>query len=433
MNWSEEQVLALSPDASSTKSGKDLARHEKWQTLAIETKALWGEIKGSGSTPYRTQIDLQNIAFKCSCPSRKFPCKHGLGLFLIYARRPDVFTPAAPPDWVAEWLEKRQARSEKPAAEPAKAPDPLAQAKRAEAREAKVLAGLEEMALWVKDLVRNGMLAVPEKSHAFWQNPAARMVDAQAPGVASLIRRLGSISYFTEGWQTPLLQQLLQLYLICQAYPNLSRLPNLVQADLKALVGWTQSQEELKAGNGIHDTWLVLARQTAEENNIITQTYWLHGHATGQQAMVLHFYHPSKPSELGLIPGAAIEAELVFYPGSYPLRALIKEQHQTVEMPEPTQLLTLSAMQEKFADVISVYPWLEDLPVLAKGLTPFLFQDKWYLKDEEDRYVPIDSRFTRPWSLLGLSGGHPLLLFGHLGREAFLPLGLWYHNKYLAL
>ena len=58
MNWSEEQVLALSPDASSTKSGKDLARHEKWQTLAIDTKALWGEIKGSGSTPYRTQIAL---------------------------------------------------------------------------------------------------------------------------------------------------------------------------------------------------------------------------------------------------------------------------------------------------------------------------------------------------------------------------------------
>lgn len=69
MNWSEEQVIALSPDASSTKSGKDLARAEKWQTLAIAERAIWGEIKGSGSTPYRTQIDRQNISFKCSCPS----------------------------------------------------------------------------------------------------------------------------------------------------------------------------------------------------------------------------------------------------------------------------------------------------------------------------------------------------------------------------
>jgi len=79
MNWSEEQVLALSPDTSFTKAGIDLSRPEKSQLLAVDVLALWGEIKGSGSTPYRTQIDLQNIAFKCSCPSRKFPCKHGLG------------------------------------------------------------------------------------------------------------------------------------------------------------------------------------------------------------------------------------------------------------------------------------------------------------------------------------------------------------------
>lgn len=78
MNWSEEQVLALSPDASSTKAARDLSRPEKWQLLAIDALVLWGEIKGSSSTPYRTQIDLQNIAFKCSCPSRKFPCEHGL-------------------------------------------------------------------------------------------------------------------------------------------------------------------------------------------------------------------------------------------------------------------------------------------------------------------------------------------------------------------
>ncbi|HYG38932.1 MAG TPA: SWIM zinc finger family protein, partial [Cytophagales bacterium] len=89
MNWSEEQVLALSPDDSSTKAGKDLAKPDKWLTLAFDDKALWGEIKGSGSNPYRTQIDKRNTAFKCSCPSRKFPCKHGLGLFLIFARAPE--------------------------------------------------------------------------------------------------------------------------------------------------------------------------------------------------------------------------------------------------------------------------------------------------------------------------------------------------------
>src|SRR6185436_6036947 len=79
MNWTEEQVLSLAPDESAKKSGRELASPSKWVSRSANEKALWGECKGSGANPYKTQIDLSNIAFKCSCPSRKFPCKHGLG------------------------------------------------------------------------------------------------------------------------------------------------------------------------------------------------------------------------------------------------------------------------------------------------------------------------------------------------------------------
>ncbi|RDC61898.1 SWIM zinc finger family protein [Adhaeribacter pallidiroseus] len=433
MNWSEEQVLALSPDTSSTKSGKDLARPEKWLTLATEDRALWGEIKGSGSTPYRTQIDLQNIAFKCSCPSRKFPCKHGLGLFLIYARKPEVFTAANPPEWVAEWLGKRTAKTEKKEEAPVKTPDPLAQTKRAEARETKILTGLAEISLWVKDLIRNGLLVVPEKSYSFWQNPAARLVDAQAPGVANLIRELGIISYVQEGWQSPLLHKLIQIYLLAQAYPAIANLPETVQADLKALVGWTQNQEELKAGAGLKDTWLVLAKQSTEEANILTQSYWLYGQNTGRSAMVLNFYHLSKPTDLGLLVGTALKAELLFYPGSFPLRALIKEQSQTMEMPELEEFNPLSVIQDQFATAIASYPWQNNLPCLVKSLNPFFYQNQWYLKDEENRYLTLDKNFKKSWQLLALSGGTPLNLFGLYRPQSFLPLGVWHNKTYLPL
>ena len=105
--WTSEQVLALSPDASSTKNGQKLANLAKWPLLERSDQAIWGECKGSGKKPYRTQIDLSEPAFRCSCPSRKFPCKHSLGLFLLLAGQADSFSEAAPPDWVAEWLAKR--------------------------------------------------------------------------------------------------------------------------------------------------------------------------------------------------------------------------------------------------------------------------------------------------------------------------------------
>ena len=85
LNLTEEQIIQLAPDAASVKAGKGLATRAKWVLLEHSDRAIWGHCQGSGKTPYQTVIDIKNVAFKCSCPSRKFPCKHGLGLLFLYA------------------------------------------------------------------------------------------------------------------------------------------------------------------------------------------------------------------------------------------------------------------------------------------------------------------------------------------------------------
>src|SRR5918996_4498463 len=117
MNYSSDQIIALAPDAASAKAGRSLATASKWQNVGGDERALWGECQGSGAKPYQIVIDLNEPAFKCSCPSRKFPCKHSLGLFLLVAnQRATGSTVTTAPDWAAEWLEKRdeqvQRRSE---------------------------------------------------------------------------------------------------------------------------------------------------------------------------------------------------------------------------------------------------------------------------------------------------------------------------------
>ena len=49
-------------------------------------------------------MTISEPAFRCSCPSRKFPCKHGLGLLLLLADQPALFKQQEPPAWVADWL-----------------------------------------------------------------------------------------------------------------------------------------------------------------------------------------------------------------------------------------------------------------------------------------------------------------------------------------
>lgn len=122
-----------------------------------------GIVRESGKNPYQTQVDLQNIAFKCSCPSHKFPCKHSLGLLFLYASQPDLFTTGEEPDWVKEWLEKRAGKAEEKKEKADKPVDVEAQAKRQEARHKKVLNGVDDLQGWLKDLVRSGLLNVPER------------------------------------------------------------------------------------------------------------------------------------------------------------------------------------------------------------------------------------------------------------------------------
>jgi hypothetical protein len=101
MNWTTAQILALAPDAASAKAGQGLATARKWLTLGADGQAAWGLCQGSGKDPYQAQIDLTEPAFRCSCPSRKFPCKHGLGLFLLLASSAAAFKEKEPPDWPA--------------------------------------------------------------------------------------------------------------------------------------------------------------------------------------------------------------------------------------------------------------------------------------------------------------------------------------------
>ena len=213
--WTTAQVAALSPDAASLKAGEKLSQPHQWQTLGQADGVLWGEIKGSGKNPYQTAIALAEPAFKCSCPSRKFPCKHGLGLALVFAAHPDKFTGNEPPVWLQEWLEKRGQRAQKQADKAAAKDEPVdeatlqkraaAQQKRNAAREDKVNAGITELQRWLSDLIRQGLANSDDNQ---WQGMAARMVDAQAPGLARSLQNAASLRYQGGAWQEKLLAEL---------------------------------------------------------------------------------------------------------------------------------------------------------------------------------------------------------------------------------
>lgn len=464
MPWNVDQVLVLAPDPGSAKSGKELASPRKWKTLGATAACAWGEIQGSGKVPYQTIVDLGGPVFKCTCPSRKFPCKHGLGLFLILAQQPAAMASTEPPAWVSEWFAKRAASAEKKTAKastPGAPPDAEAEAKaaagaekRAAAREDKITAGLADLGTWLNDLVRTGLAPLPGKPAGFWETPAARLVDAQAPGLARrvremgtipaagegfparLLRELGVISAAGEDWPARLLRELSLLHLAREGWSRRDALPPATQADLRRVIGFTESKEDLLGQDGVRDRWQVLGQSVEEEERFRVQRVWLWGAQSGRPSLVLSVSAgPNQPLDTSLVIGTSVDAELAFVPSAFPLRAVVKQRHGEavhlvpgeVKLPHPT----IAAANAFVAGAWTANPWLEQIPVALAAVVPVTRNGAWLVRDAAGHALPLRANDPAGWRLAALSGGNPLALFGEWDGELLLPLSVWAEGRFL--
>jgi len=417
LQLTEDQIFALAPDEPSKKAGRELASPGKWVSSGINPEALWGECQGSGSKPYQTQVDLGNIAFKCSCPSRKFPCKHGLGLLLLHARQPGLFAANDMPAWVSDWIGKRGEKAEKKAEQAEKPVDEVAQNKRQQAREQKVSDGIADLLMWIKDIVRNGILTIPEKNAAFWDNMARRMIDAQAGGLAAMVRALGATNFWQEGWQSAFMDQLLQLYMVAEGYQRLADINEDLQQDIRASIGFTHNQEELKQKPGITDTWLVLGKETTDEQQISVERNWLYGVKTQRYALILQFIPRGQFGQLTFSPGMYIEAELAFFPSAVPYRAVIKTYKSATQ--SNFNIQALANWHEVAANETAVnsrLPFHSEMPLVVSGLKPVQYQQHWWLQDASGNICRLPTPFNQLWPLMAVSGGQALTM-AVIGRE----------------
>ncbi|WP_083807944.1 SWIM zinc finger family protein [Intrasporangium calvum] len=200
--WTPQHVAALAPDASSLAAARRLARPGPWSDTGSTDTLVWGKCQGSGATPYRVSVDVTGPDFRCSCPSRKLPCKHGLALLMLWATGSGSVSEAAEPaGHAAQWAAERSKRAGAVAslraaraglaAQAHRAPDPKAQAKRLEERLALMTAGMEDFSRWLGDLARSGTAGVRSQPYTWWDTTAARLVDAQLPGLADQVRSMG--------------------------------------------------------------------------------------------------------------------------------------------------------------------------------------------------------------------------------------------------
>ena len=435
VRWTADQVLALAPDASSRKAGSKLGAAGPWSEAGrSEEGTVWGLCKGSGSKPYQTVIDIADAAgpaYKCSCPSRKFPCKHALGLLLLWAGGDGAVPPGQVPDWAEQWMEGRRQRAQDKrtagaAGSASGAGDPEAARRRAERRAVRITAGATELEQRLADLLRGGLAGAEQAGYGLWEETAARMVDAQAPGLAARVRELGAIPSSGPGWPVRLLEECALIHLLDQGWLRREGLPDGLASTVRSRIGLPASAD----GPPVRDRWLVLAQYDTADARLTTRRIWLHGTDSGRTALLLSYGAAGRAPELALPVGLVLEAEVSAYPGAGQLRAALGEQFAP---PAPAATrppgVTTDQAADRYGEALRDDPWLDSVPVTLDRVVPTPDGDSWQLADADgDSALPLTpAARSRPglWRLVALAGGGPVRVFGECGHHGFTPLTVW--------
>ena len=160
--------------------------------MAVSADGTWllAQCQGSGKNPYEVSCDLADPSTpvgRCNCPSRKFPCKHSVGLMLAYVATPETFGKREPPEELLAKRQKQEQRKEKKAearTEPRKVNQAALTKKIAAQHD-----GLDLLEKIVLDLVAGGQWFEAARLERLGRQ-AKQMSDAYLPGALVMLRRL---------------------------------------------------------------------------------------------------------------------------------------------------------------------------------------------------------------------------------------------------
>jgi hypothetical protein len=304
--------------------------------------------------------------------------------------------------------------------------DPLAARRRAERRAERVTAGATELEQRLTDLLRGGLAAAEQAGYGLWEETAARMVDAQAPGLASRVRELGAIPASGPDWPVRLLEECALLHLLDQGWLRRERLPGGLAATVRSRVGLPTSAD----GHPVRDRWLILAQYDLADSRLTTRRIWLYGAESRRTALLLSYGAAGRAPEPALPVGLTLDAEISAYPGTGQLRASLGEQFAP---PAPSAIrppgVTTAQAATRYGEALRDDPWLDSVPVTLDRVVPIPDGDSWQLADaDQDTALPLTpSARSRPglWRLVALSGGAPVTVFGECGHQGFTPLTAW--------
>ncbi|MCM3926358.1 SWIM zinc finger family protein, partial [Frankia sp. AiPs1] len=303
-----------------------------------------------------------------------------------------------------------------------------------------------ELSRWLVDLAHGGLGAAQVQPASWWEATAARMVDAQAPGLAEVVRDMARIAA-ADGpdWPARLTDQLGRLYLLCEGWSRRGEVgPALVDV-VRDRIGFSRSAADVLAGERLTGPIDVLGERRFTTGKLQGRRQWLRVAGFARLALVVT-YGPAKQAPPPALPVLTrFQAEVAAYPGRRPTRLALAA---TTTAPQPLADLaaddagdTARTWQEALtalAPALAADPWADPVAFVVRQLTVLPppveaphrtptgaaarkgqglvgepssgLGARWLLRDLAGQALPLTADAGTRWGchLLALGGGRPV-------------------------
>jgi hypothetical protein len=289
-------------------------------------------------------------------------------------------------DWVSDWVARRR-KNASPAATisesnksldaalpPQSENDPevaarkrAASKKRAEETRRSVTAATEDLDMWIADQLRTGLAGFLGALNERCRRIAARLVDAKAGALAGRLDEMPSRLLALPGEERidAAIIELGKLVLLTRAWRSAPEAP-----DLRREVVGAETRDDVLADPKalrVSSLWEVAGQQIqTRRDGLISQATWLLNLREGPRrfAALLDFFPASAGRRNAAFePGERFAAEIAYYPGDAPLRAVIAARDPSVEIGEPWPEPPAEPFSD-YAESLLASPWRIEAPVL---------------------------------------------------------------------
>lgn len=416
MLLSLEQIQQFSPDDASFRAASGISSSQFIQ-LGKNGALLWGLCQGSGKNPYRCLCLLDSsLKWKCSCPSRKQPCKHVLALLIHSSQSEEMQIP----EFVQEFLNKTQEKKATKSSVNSDEAREILSLKRKE----RILEAVRDVLNWLEEQKRRGFIHEdPVVSHL-----KTGLHNAGLPRLAQEIESLG----FKMGARAKLkrLQKVLPLLL---AWTRIDDLSEPHQYKIYALSGLSLPRTLTQKGAAVKGEFLCLGFSGFEDGGLQGRNTWFYALVSNVFAYVQDFAAGGMTLPPPILPGQLVEAQIDFFPFPVCSRGVFHEEPKLLQGTFNPPAFGIQHLWERFGQELAASPLEEGVFGFVKVEEIRVLGDEIQIVDASGWAVPLKHPgFSLLQSLRALSLGKALILCGLFDGEIFEFLsacdgGRWCH------